>query len=147
VGFDARSSPSSRTRAKGSFRSLTEPRMIRSARSRTRPASGPYSNTTGRAASGFAANASASELLIATMIELYRLCGGRGRISGSGPGNKIGRQSGPDVLGDHPRRAVLGVAAAARTGETLFLSRVVVGHAREGLAGYNHFPAGDFGQR
>ena len=53
-GSAARSSPSSRTSENGSLMSSTAEAISASARSRTRPASAPYSNTIGRAGSGFA---------------------------------------------------------------------------------------------
>ena len=51
-GSDASASPSMRTSANGSFGSSTDALMIFSARSCTRPASGPHTSTIGRSGDG-----------------------------------------------------------------------------------------------
>src|SRR5260370_42083511 len=56
------------------------------------------------------------------------------RYSVSRPSNEIGRESRPDIVGDHLRRAELSIPQSAQTGESLLLARDVVRHAGEGLA-------------
>ena len=130
-----------RTSANGSFGSSTEALMIFSARSCTRPASGPHTSTIGRSGLGRATNASTSAALSATIVRRDRA------RRGYAAGGEIGRQARLDVVGNDLGGAVLGVALAARVGEALLLSGVVVGHAREGLAGHHRFAGRDLDQR
>src|SRR5690348_334481 len=68
------------------------------------------------------------------------------RRSVSRPSNEIGRESRPDIVGDHLRRAELSIPQSARAGESLLLAWDVVRHAGEGLAGHHNFVSPDFGQ-
>src|SRR6266478_496757 len=68
------------------------------------------------------------------------------RYSVSRPSNEIGRESRPDIVGDHLRRAELSIPQSAQTGESLLLARDVVRHAGEGLAAHHIFASPDFGQ-
>ena len=91
--------------------------MIFSARSRTRPASGPYTSTIGRAGLGPRdERLRRRPLLSATMASIGS------DASASGAGGEIRRQPRLDVIGDHLGGAVLGVALAARAGEALLLA-------------------------
>jgi hypothetical protein len=58
------------------------------------------------------------------------------RYSVSRPSNEIGRESRPDIVGDHLRRAELSIPQSAQTGESLLLAWDVVRHAGEGLAAW-----------
>src|SRR5215217_5029312 len=66
-----------------------------------------------------------------------------GEVCSSGASDKIGSEAGPDLLGNQFGRAGLGIAQAARAGETLLLAGNIIGDPRrgrtrdDGLAGNN----------
>src|SRR5215207_5569050 len=64
----------------------------------------------------------------------------------SGAGDEIGGEALLDVARDHLGGTVLGIAQAARPGETLLLAGDVIGHASEGRAGNDRFSGGGLDQ-
>ena len=128
-GSAASSSPSSRTSEKGSLGSSTAEAISASARSRTRPASGPYSRMIGRP--GRAGRGSCRflfrEARPSGLIDQSSLDSGRAMRDAewatSGAGGEIGRKPRLDVFGDLLRGAILGVAEGAGCGRSAACSR------------------------
>src|SRR5258708_28109100 len=57
------------------------------------------------------------------------------RFTLSGPGDKIGRKSRLDIVGDHLGGAIFRIAKPARPGKPLGLPRNVIGHTGRSAAG------------
>src|SRR6202521_835073 len=128
-GSAAMVSPSSGTTANGSAPGAAACTMA-SARSRTRPRSGPYIRITGRFRSGSARKASTSLARSATTA-----------MRPLGAGEEEGGEARADLLGRHLGGAVLGVADSADPGEALLAA--VDGDAGERLFGKHDLLVGD----
>src|SRR6476661_271779 len=135
-GLPANSSPSMRASANGSLGSSTGARTSASTLSRTRPMSGPKTNTTGCAGFGLAMKRSTSAALMAVMTPRELRAGHEER------GESIA-----DIFGDFPGGTIFGIAQAALAGKSLLLARNVVRHAREGLAFDNNASGRQLRQR
>src|SRR5262245_16469694 len=135
-GLPANSSPSMRANANGSLGSSTDARTSASTLSRTRPMSGPKTNTTGCAGFGFAMKRSTSAALMAVMTPRNL----RARHEERG-------ESRADIFCDFLGGPIFGITQAAFAGKSLLLTRNVVRDAREGLAFNNNSSGCELRQR
>ncbi len=115
----------------------TDARTNASTLSRTRPMSGPKTNTIGCAGFGSAMKRSTSAALMAVMTPREIMCRPR----------RTRRVAIADIFGDFLGGTVFGITQTAFAGKSLLLTWNVVGHACEGLSFDNDTSGREFGQR